>query len=82
MGSSGHPALDRESPLLEELGAGGARSHLLQRDLRVVVDEFRQSDQIIGGIVDRPHRRCLRGCQIDVLHRGRQQTLLGSFTMS
>ena len=40
------------------------------------MDEFRERDQIIGGIVDGTHRRCLRGAQIDVLDRGRQRFLL------
>ena len=70
------PALDGESTLLEKVGAGGTRSHLFQCDLRVVVDEFRQSDQIICGIVDGTHSRRLCGGQIDIKHRGRQRLLL------
>ena len=71
-----HSTLDSESTLLQKVGAGGTRSHLFQCDLRVVMDEFRQGDQIIRGIVDGTHRRCLRGRQIDIMHRGRQQVLL------
>jgi hypothetical protein len=46
------------------------------------VDEFGERDQITGSIVDGSHRRCLRGFQVEVVHRGRQLGLLRYFTVS
>ncbi len=47
--ASGH----RPAPPLQEFGARGARPHFLKGDLRVIVDEFRELDQLSRRCIDR-----------------------------
>src|SRR6266850_1719857 len=50
---AGHPALDREALLVEELGEPRGRLDLLVRQLGIVVDLSRQLLEIVGKTIDR-----------------------------